>query len=312
MVKQNIKKHYISNYNITKYNYSLVTWLALGGKIMNINTEIADNYFAEKNLENVKNHWIFNSIIEGKHTCVEPPKEHYEKLLEICRVLKEVLKNFKPINLDIWEAFFGKFDLNDEILKDLNIYIIVGSPSPYDAMVREDTKGNKSIIYDLERISSYSNDNEKIVEIIKGLITHEMAHIFISKDYKYPDNKDSVFESLSHIVFDEGIAHFLSYKDDILSVDFNSEDMKQKRKRANEELMAELRKDDPKDSSEYNEIIARSNSGDFWGKFGAISGLFAVADKLYWSNKDLNSLKKLYDKGPKSLVSSILRNNIVW
>ena len=76
--------------------------------------------------------------------------------------------------------------------------------------------------------------------------------------------------------------------------------------------MAELRKDDPKDPLEFNEIITRSNSGDFWGKFAAISGFFAVADKLYWGNKDLNSLKKFYDKGPKALVSSILRNNIVW
>lgn len=279
---------------------------------MNINTEITDKYFAEKNLENVKNHWIFNSIIEGKHTFVEPPKEHYEKLLEINRVLIDALRNFKPINLDIWEAFFGKFDLNDEILKDLNIYLIVGSPSPYDAMVREDPKGNKSIIYDLERISSYSMDNEKIVEIIKGLITHELAHIFIEKDYKYPDNADSLYESLSYIVFDEGIAHFLSYKDDILSVDFYSEDMKQKRKSANEELMAELRKDTPKNPLQFNEIIIRSNSGKFWRKFAAISGFFAVADKLFSNNMELNSLKKLYDKGPKALVSSILKNNIIW
>ncbi len=92
--------------------------------------------------------------------------------------------------------------------EDIIIYIIVGSPNPYDAMVRQDREGNKSIIFDLARIGSYSKDINEIEEIIISLITHEVAHIYIGKEYKYPSMEDSIYNILQHIVFDEGIAHF--------------------------------------------------------------------------------------------------------
>jgi hypothetical protein len=38
---------------------------------MIINTEILDTYLSEKSLEGIKNHWIFNSIVEEQYLIEE-------------------------------------------------------------------------------------------------------------------------------------------------------------------------------------------------------------------------------------------------
>ena len=158
-----------------------------GRSSMNLDTTIIEQYFLDKSIENARDHWIFKSIISGEHLFEETPIEDYYKIKEIYEVLLESLKEFKPWNLPVWGQFFGCYNgVPDGII----IYIIVGSPNPYDAMVRQDSKGNKSIIFDLARISSYSKDISEIEEIILSLITHEVAHIYIGREYKSPSMED--------------------------------------------------------------------------------------------------------------------------
>ncbi|MGH4121554.1 MAG: hypothetical protein ACREV6_01250 [Clostridium sp.] len=40
---------------------------------MIVNTEILDEYLTEKSLDGVKNHWIFNSIVEGQYLFEKRP-----------------------------------------------------------------------------------------------------------------------------------------------------------------------------------------------------------------------------------------------
>jgi hypothetical protein len=268
---------------------------------MIVNTEILDTYLTEKSLEGIKNHWIFNSIVQGQYLFEEPKDVDENKLRAIYKTLLGKLKNFEPLNKYLWQQFYGDMQVPDTVC----VYLIVGSPNPYDAMVREDAEGNDCVIFDLVRISSYSEDVSKISDIVSNFVTHEISHIFTNNIYPYPTLEDSLFDNLKHIVFDEGIAHFLSFKDDILSIDWYSDEMNIRRKKSNETLLNALEKDSNVDK---NQILESSNSGLFWEKFAAISGLFAIIDYYYFNDKDIKVFKYIFEKGPDLLIDFILNS----
>jgi hypothetical protein len=268
---------------------------------MIINTEILDTYLSEKSLEGIKNHWIFNSIVEEQYLIEEPTGIDEHKLRAVYKMLIEKLKNFEPLNKCLWQQFFGDMQIPDTIC----VYLIVGSPEPYDAMVRKDEEGNNCVILDLVRISSYSEDIAKLSDIVSSFVTHEISHILTNNIYHYPTIKDSLFNNLKHIVFDEGIAHFLSFKNDILLIDWYSDEMNIRRKNSYRILLNALKKDSNVDK---DQILEKSNSGLFWEKFGAISGLFAIIDYYNCNNKDIKVFKYIFEKGPDLLIDFILNN----
>lgn len=258
---------------------------------MIINTEIIDTYLAEKSLDKVKNHWIFDSIVYGKHLIEEPKDVDEHKLNEVYNIIIEKLKNFVPLNENLWHEFFGNMKIPDK----LYVYLVVGSPKPYDTMVRDDKDGNSCIIIDLVRISSYSDDISKISDIVSNFVTHEISHLLINNVYPYED-------SLEYIVFDEGIAHLLSFKKDVLSIDWYSDEMNVRRKSAYKNLINALDKisDDNKDK-----ILEDSNSGLYWNKFGAISGLFALIDYYNYNGKNIRAFEYIFKEGPDALIKFI-------
>lgn len=50
-----------------------------------------------------------------------------------------------------------------------------------------------------------------------------------------------------------------------------------------------------------NFLISGIVDNDYWNKYIAISGMFAIIDFWYSNNKKLDSLKLLYEKGPEYL-----------
>lgn len=266
---------------------------------MIINTEILDRYLSENSLDGVKEHWIFNSIVEGQHLIEEPNNFNRNKLKEIYEMLISKLNNFEPLNKCLWHEFYGNINIPDTI----SVYLIVGSPKPYDAMVRKDDKWNNCIILDLFRIGSYSEDISKLSGIVSNFVTHEVSHVLTGGVYTPPTIKDSVSDKLKYIVFDEGIAHFLSNKDDILSIDWYSDEMNTRRKNAYEALCDALKNIS---DTNKNQILERANSGLYWEKFGAISGFFGIIDYYNYNGKDIKVFKEIFEKGPKSLINFIL------
>lgn len=268
---------------------------------MKIDISIIEQYLQGKPIDNIRKHWIFNSIIPGEIIFEEPKKENVSRIKEVFETLLKSLDDFKPINLLIWEEFFGKFKLS---FIDTTVYLIVGSPSPYDAMVREDKNGNNCIILDVERIRAYSDDIEEITNIINKFITHEMAHIYIGEKYKYPDVNNSFDDVLKHIVFDEGIAHFLSFDKDVLSIDWYEEEMLKRREKAFSTLIYHL----DNNCHGNKELLMKANCGKFWDKFGAISGLFAIIDYFNSKDKRIECFREIIDNGPNLLID-VIKNN---
>ncbi|MBU5439136.1 hypothetical protein KQI42_14030 [Tissierella sp. MSJ-40] len=270
---------------------------------MKLNTEIIEQYFSNKSINNMIDHWIFRSIVPGKHMYQEPLKENYDRLKNIYEMLLKSLRDFKPLNSQLWEQFFGEYNALSE---DVTVYIIVGSPDPYDSMIRQDKEGNKCIIFDLERIRSYSENDDKISEIIMQLITHEIAHIYIKKKYRSSSIEDSIYENLRYIVFNEGIAHFLSFDKEVLSTDWYTNEMMERKEKAYSTLLNEMKNNS---QDRKDEILARANSGKYWDKFGAISGLFAIVDYYNSHNKDLICFREIFKEGPDILLETINVSN---
>lgn len=260
---------------------------------MRINTKIIDRYLENKPIED---HWIYDSIIENEHLFELPLTEKNELIIKIYKKLIEVLKSFKPLNKDIWQTFFG----DTEVGEKTTINLIIGCPDPYDAMVRK-----SEVFIDLFRISTYSDDMNVLENIILNFLTHELAHIIINEYYPRPESNESLQECLEYIAFDEGIAHFLAFKENILSVDWYSEEMNTRRTNAYKTFSYYFN-DGIKEN--HKEILIKSNSGAYWDKFASIAGLFALLDYYKLNGENIGCFKEIFNEGPKELSKIILGN----
>lgn len=243
---------------------------------MKIDASIIQAYLSRDNDFKIRNHWIFNKIIDKEYVYEEVSVDESRKIENIFEIFLEVIKDFKPLNLEYWNMIFGEFD--DTLISN-TVYLIVGSPNPYDAMVREDDFGESCIIFDLYRISKYSEEANEIKKIINNFLTHEIAHILIHKKIKLKDKKDNL-ELLKYQLLDEGLAHLISYKENIRAVDFETIEMRNHKTDAFKEMKFFI--NNPQMINV--DVLMRSCSGKYWDKFAAISGMFAIKD--YYFNSE--------------------------
>lgn len=259
---------------------------------MIINTDIINFYLEDRNLESIKNHWIFSAIVPRKYSFEEPNNIKVDQLIQLYQIVKERLIHFHPLNKNLWEQLFDEMQIPDTTI----VYLMVGSPKPYDAMVREDEAGNFCILLDLVRIGDYSDDIDKLEEIACDFITHELAHVLVGQKYPYSENLTEA-EFLTQLVFDEGIAYFLSHQEDVLSVEWDSSKMRRRCQESHEKICYYLKHEEEL----IDEIYLKANSGVFWDKLAAIGGMFAVLD--YY--RATGTFNELLAKGPSSLLPFI-------
>ena len=258
---------------------------------MIIKTEIIDSFLENGNLDAVKNHWIYHLIRPGQYTFEEPKHVNKELLVHLYETIQSRLYKFKPLNEALWYQIFGDMKIPDTTA----IYLIVGSPKPYDGVVREDQSGMRCIILDLVRLCTYADHLEELDFIAADFLTHELSHVLMSQKYPYSKHLPKV-EVLKQLVFDEGIAHFLSYKEDVLSIDWHTDQMNNRRESVYQKLRYYLTQEylKPKDFSQ-------ANTGPFWDKYASIAGMFAVISYCEQGGK----LEELLDKGPDVLIEII-------
>lgn len=263
---------------------------------LNINSEIIDEYLEIGDLKAVVDHWIYRIIIPGEHRYKEPEEFCLETFKQLYENTKEKLINFTPLNHNLWLRIFGP----TEIPSNITICLIVGAPKGNEAIVREDNNGNRYIIIDLAQICTYSQDINQLDFIIFDFITHEVAHALVCLKYPYSDKLSKV-QLLKQLTFDEGIAHFLSYQEDVLKVDWHSEEMEKRKASAYSKLNYFLEHVD-----DFSlELMKQSNSGSFWDKFASISGMFAIIEYYEKGGR----LSRLLTHGPDLLIEYILKKS---
>ena len=252
---------------------------------MKIDSSIIDKYLGK---ESYSNHWVFNEIEPGKNSFT-PPDESRAIEVENCRKhVVDICGNFTFLNNDLVHDIFDDIS---QALTQVNILLLVGAPSMYDAMVRQ-YQGEFYLIFNLISFSDYAK-NGRLSDIVNGLLSHELIHVLINE--KYPPKKFSYTDHLNYISFHEGFAHLLSYKEGILNYQPDNAVYKARFDSAKEKLLHASKEKDPILRQKY---YIEVNTGGYWDKFGAI------ASKLYLM-KHMNALKKIYNEGWNNYINKI-------
>jgi len=189
---------------------------------------------------------------------------HSEMKSKELRSYSNNLSDFKPLNEDIFTSIYPEWP---QIINDMNVLLVVGCPDPYDAMVME-YGGRQYVIFDLIRLNNYVRLGYNIDSMINQLLTHEISHLCLREKYPVPNSTD-YFENLKYIVFDEAFAHILSFNEDIRGYDFTNI-IEEHYSKSLIKLRSALNETD---YDKQNELLIQANSGVYWDKFGAISGM---------------------------------------
>jgi len=229
---------------------------------MKIEDDINKKYISGGTLDVYKDFWIYNCF--GDKTIFESPdNKHRQWVSKLYDKLKEQIVDFKPRNSEIVNRLFPNFE---EISANYTIMLVVGFPSPYDAMVLEH-KGQEFMVFDLIQFGKESLENAYSCHKV---LTHELIHLCLHQYYPVPSNP-SYLEGLHYKAFDEGFAHALSYPSDLKTFTFDDDliDHYNKAKKAKNTLNKAMKETKLVEQSLYNRL---SNTGDYWDKFAAISG----------------------------------------
>lgn len=257
---------------------------------MIVDGSIVRKYLDGESSETYKYDEIFENIEYGKNVFEEPDISKIDKIADLFNLISQELKDFHPYNFKIFCDLFPDWK---EIIKDVNIKLIVGCKDPYDAFVIKPER-KLFVYFDLLRINKYVEDGSNALAIVRQLITHELTHVCVSKGHICKDENNYV-ELLKYIVFNEGFAHVLAFNDNIEEFDFS--EINEKHYNSSVQKLKEALNE--KDTEMQKEYLFNSNSGQYWNKFGAIAG------KLYLAN-NLNEIKQLYDCGVHDLVEKII------
>jgi hypothetical protein len=256
---------------------------------MNVDTSIVRSFLQGNN--DYAEHWLFYHILDhGEYAFAKPDSAQKEVVKEALSKTLDELNDFKPYNIEIFSTLFPRWR---EVTRDVNVTLSVGCPAPYDAMVRE-YNGKEYMIFDLIRFLDYQKDDGDFLLLIRQMITHELSHICIHSDY--PVISAPYTESLGYIVFDEGFAHVLAFRDGIEMYNFTPA-IQAHYQNARSKLNAALSETDIQRQKEYLEA---ANCGSYWDKFAAISGKLYIASHL-------DHIYEIYQSGPSELLSNILQ-----
>lgn len=268
---------------------------------MKLNTSIIDYFLDNGHLDAYQSHWIYKAIVPGTWAFECPDPSRIKRLKTVLSLAVDALDHFEPLNLALWESIYGPFKgISDAVC----IHLMVGSPDPYDAMVRQSPTGEFCIFFDLERLSQYSDeDDDSLLFTLKNLMTHEVAHIENRKWLKMPSPMASWAAHLAFLTLDEGLAHFLSLRENVTAIDWHGETLRQRKKDVYETYFIEAH---TQSELPLSKRLEAASSGSFWQKYAAIAGLFALVDFVIVEHRPLSELKQLE---PEFLYEKILNSS---
>lgn len=265
---------------------------------MKIDDSKVIEYLNGNDLSHYSDEWFFTDT--RKYTA--PPDD--SKVRDgVCRqyeLIMNHLREFIPLNESLLdELFHGWKDI--EIFADL----IVGFPSPYDAVAEKDPDGRMHIILDVLQFYNYGLNDEQSRSAIKNLFTHEMVHVYV--EHRFPGITDlpehaAYKDAMDAIVFNEGIAHLLSYRSrEINETDWADPELKEIYRASRDKLKEAL---DETDQEKQKAYLEQAVTGSYFDKFGAMSGMMYLADR--WQQSGALGLKAEMSEGYRHFTDRIL------
>ena len=254
---------------------------------MIIDDSIVMKYLLGQKPISYEDNWVYNNAF-GRGKLFETPNPiHKDWVSKLQKKLKNQIQNFVPRNHEILKRLFPCFD---DIAKQYTIIFVVGFPDPYDAMVLSHN-GMEYMVFDLIQFGQDALEEEYSCHRV---LTHELLHICLHKKYQAPANI-SYTESLDYMTFDEGFAHALTYPEDINTFQFN-DFLKEKYEQASNQLKCAVAETNFEKQKSFR---ISANTGDYWDKFGSISG------KLYIL-KNVHKIEEILNNGWEGFTSKII------
>lgn len=195
--------------------------------------------------------------------------------------LRKILERFNAENSSILHEIFAPLLAG----RKFNIRVIgtQGVPDPYDAWTTHLKDGNIVIVFNLDLWTDKDFEQHGL-----PLIRHEVTHVLIHELVPTPNNDDFVAQ-LQYITLNEGIAHYIGYTRDRTSLLIEKE-AEWKSAESQLENAYKVLGDDKVSTAAKEELLRKANTGKFWSKYGAISGMFRIA-RLY-ENKGATGIRE--------------------
>lgn len=254
---------------------------------MKINEQVINCFLGDLPIDTPENSWIYDLYEEGKHLFTQPDAKRKEVVIELTRQLHILLKEGLFFNQSLFECLFPNYQT---LLDHATIYLVVGAPKPYDAIVRQ-KNGEFIFLIDLHQIADYVSEIHKMIYIIRNFLTKECAHICIHEAFPYKQiNQFS--DMIRYMSFDEGLATYLSWGEDAINYQLSTEKYDEYRKHAFIMLKMALIEEDLENQQHALQL---ATAGDFWERFPVVGGMFLW--EILYREHGIDALQQIYMEG---------------
>ncbi len=232
---------------------------------MVIDDTIVRAYLAGADPAEYAGSWVFSALGRGD-VFAPPDPAHRAWVAQLSRKLQAQISAFAVRNEGHVRALFPEFG---RLAAEFTVMLAVGFPDPYDAMMLTAQDGRPRVVFDLIRFGQAALREGYSCH---GVLTHELLHIALHE--RFPEPEAAAYEErLDYIVFDEGFAHALSYREGLAGFTMDDQ-LRARYASARAALARALAESDP---ARQEACLERADtSPDFWAKFGSISGMCYV------------------------------------
>lgn len=260
---------------------------------MHIDSSIVQAYISGMDMCQYEKEWFFFSsaldVGRGKNIFTLPPDDDVIReevnRLEFC--FRQGAEHFDPVNRPVWDALFPDWQKIQPVID-----LIVGFPEPYDAVTMNAPDGQTHLVFDLICWRKYAGMAD-LNRIIRNLLTHEITHLLIGKNYPEVDaalDSSNYLMKLDAYTFHEGFAHLISYQTtEIDCVDWHTDQMKEVYSTCKEKMRVALAETDARKQEQFlNEAVC----GTYYEKFACMCGMLYLASQ--WEVKGIPGLKAAF------------------
>lgn len=203
------------------------------------------------------------------------PAEHIEIFpsdfdAQKVEALQEAVNQFNTTGDAVFHEVFSAF-WNDRTF-NFNLIYTFGVQAPYDAW---------TVSFDGKPLIYFNLSEWTVEEISKqglAVVIHEATHALVAPFLIGFESADPI-RVIDKIIFDEGLAHFLGFPGDRSTLLEMYPDKWIQSEAELTKAMDSLRSSKTTES-EKKDLLIKANTGPFWKKYGAISGMFRAA-KIY-------------------------------
>ena len=172
--------------------------------------------------------------------------------------------------------------------KKVRVWFVIASQTMFDAVsLRASADGDSvpTILINLTDVLSYGNTTAERLETLEHVLAHEVFHaglhqaeVMLPGWADYRDNSLSDFAYVRRVMLDEGIAHYIDWRERPGADTLFTWKPSSRETFAFSQLATACRRLRQPGAARGDliEILQLAGSGPLWSKYGAISGMFAA------------------------------------